>query len=88
MIFDNRVVTWCDCGSHAVSVEREMFNGVVETFVQFWTAGVLKNSRLRMAWAALRGELYHDGVCLRDEDVARVIAALQAKPKEAPDAER
>lgn len=85
----NRVVIWCDCGAHALSVEREVWRNPdgskepPETNLQFWKMdGVSRAGRIRTAWAALRGKLYHDGVCLKEDEVSRLIDALRALPKE------
>jgi uncharacterized protein YutE (UPF0331/DUF86 family) len=76
-----RDVIWCSCGAHMISVEKEVWGKSHETYVNLWNQKGMNNdglrSRLRRAWAALRGILYHDGVCLDDEEVENLIKALQ-----------
>jgi hypothetical protein len=78
---NNRKVFWCNCGAHMVSVEKETWDNSHETYLQFWNQPGMDNnslrSRIRHAWAALHGTLYHDGVCLHQKDVEALIKILQ-----------
>lgn len=88
-----RSVVWCSCGTHAISVERCKFGKDIETDIQLWSSiNIAEHTRLidriRDAWAALRGKLYLDGICMDDEgEVMKLIEALQKKPEQWTDEE-
>jgi hypothetical protein len=89
-----RSVIWCECGKHALTIEREKWfdddkkvEANIYTNLQFWNAGYSLDphnsfrNRIKCAWAALRGELYKDGIILNnDNDIKKIIDALQAEP--------
>lgn len=81
-----RSVVWCSCGSHALAIGRDKIDGKIYTELQFFTADSSESHnslayRVRSAWAALRGVLYLDGICLEDEnEVQKLIEALQKEP--------
>jgi hypothetical protein len=89
-----RSVIWCDCGEHALSIEREKWfdddkkiEAVIYTNLQFWNAGYLIDphnsfkNRVRCAWAALNGKLYRDGIIINNEkDVQKIVKLLQEEP--------
>lgn len=58
----------------------------VETNISLWGMKRMEDNslreRIRRAWAALRGKLWYDEVCLNEEDVKRLIEVLQAPLKE------
>jgi len=81
-----RSVIWCSCGSHAISIDRWKSEIGVDTSIQLWESKGMRDhkklrDRISDAWAALRGVLYLDGICLEDEsEVQKLIEALQKEP--------
>lgn len=83
---NQRSIIWCQCGSHAISIDRWKSSVGVDTNIEIWNVRGMDShrklrDRIRDALAALRGKLYHDGVCLEDEgEVQKLIEALQKEP--------
>ena len=82
-----RQIIWCECGAHALSVEKERWGddgGTIDTSICLWRMEGISRmrdtfiGRLRIAWRALRGKLYHDDLILDEQNVARLVEILQA----------
>jgi hypothetical protein len=87
--WDNRTAVWCECGACAITVERwppqrdSMHleeKGVATTCLDFWECGVRPSfrNRLRLAAGLLFKGASPTGVALDEQQVATLIAALQA----------
>ena len=80
-----REVFWCDCHNRAISVEKDAWDGEITICIQLWrNSNILDltfTNRIRIAWAALCGRLYHDGVVLEKDEVKELITVLKASIK-------